>query len=138
MFHYLFDTDNNCQTLVQLFDRIYAALIPGGVLVFDIAEPGQVTAENRAKSFTEGEDWIVLVDKEEDRDQSKLIRHIITLRKVEEYYRRDDEVHYLRLYKAIDVAEKLGQVGFQVQMMRRYGHYELPKAHVSFIARKPM
>ncbi|MEP0909677.1 class I SAM-dependent methyltransferase [Leptolyngbya sp. ST-U4] len=39
-FNYLFDTDNNCHTLTQLFDRIYSALTPGGVFLFDIAEPG--------------------------------------------------------------------------------------------------
>ncbi|HEY9623283.1 MAG TPA: hypothetical protein V6C78_23195, partial [Crinalium sp.] len=83
-------------------------------------------------------DWIVLVEKEEDQDQSTLIRRIITLRKVGEHYRRDDEVHHLRLYEATDVAEKLRQVGFQTQITRSYGQYELPKAHAAFIARKPI
>jgi SAM-dependent methyltransferase len=62
--NYLFDSDNNCQTLIQLFERIYNALAPGGVFIFDIAEPGQVIVGNRMKHFTEGEDWIVLVEKE--------------------------------------------------------------------------
>jgi SAM-dependent methyltransferase len=137
-FNYLFDTDNNYQTLAQLFERIYSALTPGGVFIFDIAEPGQVIQGNTTKGFTEGKDWIVLVEKEEDQDQSTLIRRIITLRKVGEHYRRDDEVHYLRLYEATDVAEKLRQVGFQTQVMRSYGQYELPKAHAAFIARKPI
>ncbi|MEP0878356.1 class I SAM-dependent methyltransferase [Funiculus sociatus GB2-M2] len=43
--NYLFDPDNDRQTLNQVFRRIYSALIPGGVFVFDIAEPGQVGAE---------------------------------------------------------------------------------------------
>uniref|UniRef100_B8HTM1 Uncharacterized protein n=1 Tax=Cyanothece sp. (strain PCC 7425 / ATCC 29141) TaxID=395961 RepID=B8HTM1_CYAP4 len=50
--------------------------------------------------------------------------------------RRDEELHYLRLYKARDVAEKLRQIGFQVQIMGSYGQYELPKAHAAFIALK--
>ena len=135
-FNYLFDEDNNSQTLVQLFERIYTALIPGGVFIFDIAEPGQVLEKNRTRSFSEGDDWIVLVEKEEERKQSTLIRRIITFRKVGKYYRRDDEVHHLRLYEATDVAEKLSQVGFQTQSMRNYGQYELPKAHAAFIASK--
>jgi SAM-dependent methyltransferase len=135
-FNYLFDTDNNCQTLTQLFDRIYSALTPGGVFIFDIAEPGQVMQGNKTQSFTEGKDWIVLVEKEENQEQSILIRRIITLRKVGEHYRRDEEVHHLRLYKAKDVAEKLREIGFQIQIMRSYGQYELPKAHAAFIARK--
>ncbi len=34
-----------------------------------MAEPGQVTEGNRVKSFTEGKDWIVLVEKEEDQEK---------------------------------------------------------------------
>jgi SAM-dependent methyltransferase len=136
--NYLFDSDNNCQTLIQLFERIYHALAPGGVFIFDIAKPGQVIEGNRIKSFTEGEDWIVLVEKEENQEQSILSRRIITLRKVEEYYRRDDEVHYLRLYKPADITTKLSQVGFSVWSMSSYGQYELPKAHIAFVARKSM
>jgi SAM-dependent methyltransferase len=135
-FNYLFDVDNNSQMLVQLFDRIYRALTPGGVFIFDIAEPGQVMPGKTTKGFTEGNDWIVLVEKEEAQAPSILIRRIITLRKVGDNYRRDDEVHHLRLYQATDVAEKLRQVGFQVQIMRSYGQYQLPEAHAAFIARK--
>ncbi|WP_055076744.1 trans-aconitate 2-methyltransferase [Pseudanabaena sp. 'Roaring Creek'] len=136
--NYLFDDDNNYQILFQLFERIYNALAPGGIFVFDIAEPGQVIQGIRVKSFSEGEDWIVLVDKEEDQEKLVLSRRIVTLRKVGEYYRRDDELHYLRLYKAADIAEKLRQVGFTVGSMTSYGDYKLPKAHVAFVARKSM
>lgn len=132
--NYLFDADNNSQELIQLFHRIYDALTPGGVFIFDIAEPGQVI-QGSIKSFTEGKDWIVLVEKQEHH--SALSRRIITFRKLEEYYRRDDEVHNLQLYEAIDIAEKLRRVGFQVEILRSYGKYELPKAHAAFVARKP-
>jgi SAM-dependent methyltransferase len=134
--NYQFDV-NNVQILVQLFQRIYNALAPGGVFIFDIAEPGQVTAENSTRGFTEGQDWIVLVEKEEDHEQAILIRRIITLRKMREGYRRDDEIHHLRLYQATEIAEVLQDVGFQVQVMYGYGEYNLPIAHVAFIADKP-
>src|SRR5262249_34430752 len=64
--NYLFDEKNNRRTLATLFRRIYRALTPGGVFIFDIAEPGQITPEKPAKWFTQGDDWIVLVEKEED------------------------------------------------------------------------
>ncbi len=134
--NYLFDSDNGCQTLGQLFKRIYNALAPSGMFIFDIAEPGQVIEGNRIKSFAEGEDWIVLVEKEEDQEKSILSRRIITLRKVEEYYRRDDEVHYLQLYKATDIIEELRQIGFHVRRMSSYGQYKLPNAHTAFVAWK--
>lgn len=84
--NYLFDRDNNAQALRQLFQRIYHALTAGGVLIFDVAEPGQVIAGSRVKSFNEGEDWIVLVEKEEDPEKLILTRRIVSLRRVGQYY----------------------------------------------------
>jgi hypothetical protein len=49
-----------------------------------------------------------------------------------------EEIHSLQLYKATDVAEALHNIGFQVQILRSYGEYNLPKAHAGFIARKPI
>ncbi|MBD1870235.1 class I SAM-dependent methyltransferase [Cyanobacteria bacterium FACHB-471] len=136
--NYLFDPNNTRTKLIQLFQRVYNALAPAGVFIFDVAEPGQVAQGTITKSFTEGEDWIVLVEKQEE--QTVLTRRIITLRKLkehqEEHYRRDDEVHRLRLYEATEVAEQLRQVGFQVQVMRCYGNYDLPNAHAAFVACK--
>ena len=134
--NYLFDGDDNCQMLIHLFERIYNALAPRGVFIFDIAEPGQVIENDRVKSFTEGKDWIVLVEKEEDQEKLVLRRRIITLRKVEGHYRRDDELHYLQLYKAADITQKLKQVGFTVESIFSYGDYNysqltLPLLHIN-------
>ncbi|MDJ0619066.1 MAG: class I SAM-dependent methyltransferase [Calothrix sp. MO_192.B10] len=134
--NYLFDTDNNTQNLANLFQRIHNALALGGVFIFDIAEPGQVT-NGKTQSFTAGEDWIVVVEKEEDIKQGILTRRIITFRQVGEQYRRDDETHHLRLYPATEMEKQLRQVGFQVETRDNYGNFHLPKAHRAFIARKP-
>ncbi|MEO0824442.1 MAG: class I SAM-dependent methyltransferase [Cyanobacteria bacterium J06635_15] len=137
-FNYQFDSDSNLETLAQLFERVYAALLPGGMLIFDLAEPGQVPGGEPIRHFTEGQGWIILVEKLEDPEQSTLVRQIITFRQVGAHYRRTDEVHHLQLYAAQDIAEDLRQVGFQVQVMHSYGDYELPKAHAAFIAHKPL
>ena len=130
--NYLFHPEND---LVRLFRRVYDALVPGGVFVFDIAEPGQVPRGTKTRGFTEGEDWVVLVEKEEDRDT--LTRRITTFRREGEHYRRSDEVHRQRLYRAPDIARYLRQVGFRVRTVRGYGRYRLRRAHAAFIARKP-
>ncbi|MEH2064141.1 MAG: class I SAM-dependent methyltransferase [Nostoc sp.] len=135
-FNYLFDSDTSGEMLVDLFERIYKALVSGGVLIFDIAEPGQIAQGITTKGFNEGDDWIVLVEKNEEQKQGILTRRIITFRKVGEYYRRDHEVHYQQLYEATDIAQKLRKIGFQVEIVRSYGEYNLPKAHAAFIARK--
>ncbi|MUG97301.1 methyltransferase domain-containing protein [Scytonema sp. UIC 10036] len=134
--NYQFEANSDRKMLVHLFSRIYNALKPGGVFIFDIAEPGQVTQETTTKNFTEGKDWIVLVEKEEDREQRILTRQIITFRKVGEHYRRDDEVHRQQLYETVEVTEKLNRVGFEVQTMPNYGEYNLPLNHTAFIAKK--
>ncbi len=134
--NYLFDSDSDRQTLLQLFHRIYSALTPGGVFIFDIAEPGQVAQGTTTKGFKAGDDWVVLFEKEEDREQGTLTRRIITFRKVGEHYRRDDEVHRQRLYQSADLAKELQLVGFQVEVMYSYGQYDLPPAHAAIVARK--
>lgn len=127
VFNYLFEAGNDIQRLILLFRRI----------IFDIAEPGQIASGTMTREFSEGEDWAVLIEKEEDRERSTLTRRIVTFREVGECYRRADEVPRQRLYKATDVAEKLRLVGFRVRTTRSYGRYDLPKAHAAFVARKP-
>lgn len=137
VFNYLFDPGNDHQALVRLFRRVYDALIPGGVFVFDIAEPGQVSREATNRSFSEGEDWLVLVEKEEDREQGTLTRRITSFRKVGDLYGRADETYRLRLLKATDIAGELRRMGFRVRTRRSYGRYRLPRAHAALVARKP-
>jgi len=134
--NYMFDSSAGATALARLFRRVHGALEPGGVFVFDIAEPGQVQAGSHTRGFTEGEDWTVLVEKEEDTEQSILTRRIVTFRKTTQHYRRFDEVHRQRLYRARDVAGELRQAGFRVRTVRRYGSYPLPKNHAAFIARR--
>ena len=135
---YLFDTGNDNRALRQLFRRIYAALAPGGVFIFDVMEPGELGRATTASSFSEGDDWMTVVEKYEDHRQQTLTRRITTFRKVGDLYRRADEVHRVRLYDAATMAAELRGVGFRVHTTRRYGSYALHKARVAFIAGKPV
>jgi SAM-dependent methyltransferase len=134
---YAFDTNSDA-ALEALFRRIYQALAPGGVFIFDVVVPGHVAPGEIAKSFTEGQDWIVLVEKQEDPIQQLLTRRIITLRQVEGLYRRTDEVHHQRLFNRETLVEALRQIGFQVETRLEYGQFKLPSARVAFIADKPV
>ena len=134
--NYLFDPENGGQELARLFRRVYQALVPGGVFVFDVAGPGQIPRGTKSRGFSEGEDWVVLVEKEEDRERATLTRRITTFRRVGEHYRRDDEVHRQRLYRPSEIAGELRRAGFRVRTMRGYGQYDLPRAHAAFVARK--
>ena len=130
--NYLFDPGTD---LALLLHRVYEALVPGGLFVFDVAEPGQVARGVKTRGFTEREDWVVLVEKEEEG--SLLKRRITTFRRQGAHYRRTDETHRQRLYRAPYVAGELRRVGFLPRTTRHYGRFRLPRAHAAFIARKP-
>lgn len=135
--NYLFDPNADEHSLGLLFERVYAALMPGGLFIFDIAEPGQLAGEGISRHFSEGNNWIVLVEKQEDRQRAILTRRITTLRQIGDLYRRDDEVHRLQLYPAGVLTPKLTQAGFDtVHTQRTYGDQALPPAHAVLIAQK--
>jgi SAM-dependent methyltransferase len=133
--NYLFDESNSMRELRRLFRRVYLALEPGGVFIFDVAEPGR--GKGPRQKHIEGPDWAVLVGVEEDTRGNQLTRSITLFRKIGESYRRDQEVHRLRLYKRSDVAKELRGVGFRVRTLRAYGDQAMIKGCVGFIARKP-
>jgi len=135
--NYLFDPENERRGLEPLFGRVYEALRPGGVFVFDVLGPGQVPPGATSRGWSAGEDWAVLNEKEEDAGRRIMERRIVSFRKVGEHYRRDAELHRVRLYGPEEVEDKLGRAGFEVTTMGAYGGYSLGEKHAAFVARKP-
>ncbi|HSL00556.1 MAG TPA: class I SAM-dependent methyltransferase [Rubrobacteraceae bacterium] len=135
--NYLFDKESGRGGLGPLFRRVYAALRPGGVFVFDLAGPGQIPRSEKVRTYSEGEDWVVLLEKEEDSESGIYTRRITSFRKLGELYRRDEETHRQRLYGSTEVLRELRRAGFRARARRSYGGYRLPRAHAAFIARRP-
>jgi len=134
--NYLFDRRNNITQLRRLFRRIYTALKPGGVFVFDIAEPGR--GKGPRQKHREGKDWAVLVEVDEDPRTNLLTRRITSFRKVGELYRRAEETHRLQLYHRSEVANQLRETGFKVKTISGYGRQPMIEGCVGFVARKPL
>ncbi len=134
-FNYLFDVRVGEKSLAPLFRKIYTALRPGGVFIFDVATPGR-GAGPTTKHFT-GRDWAILVDVNEDKSRRVLTRRITAFRKVGKQYRRSEETHRLRLYRPLDVAAMLRRAGFRAQVVRGYGELRFKPGHRGFVARKP-
>jgi SAM-dependent methyltransferase len=134
--NYLFDEE--ARGLTPLFRRVFEALVPGGVFVFDVLGPGQVPLGTTAKGFRVGDDWAVLSEREEDTERGTMERRIVSFRKVGEHYRRTDEVHRVRLYEPSELVAELGSVGFEVRTLSAYGDYALGEKHTAFEARKPV
>ncbi len=133
--NYQFD-EHGLAELKDLFARIYETLRPGGLFIWDMAEPGYVRGANPQKTYSEGKDWAILLEKKEDKKRNKLTRKMTIFRKVENLYRRSEEVHCVQLYKGSEIAKELRQIGFRVRIIRGYGELRFRKAHVGFIATK--
>jgi SAM-dependent methyltransferase len=133
-FNYLFDTSNSLSRLRRLFRRVYAALKPGGLLIFDIAEPGR--GKGPRQKHMQGQDWAVLVEVAEDTDTNRLTRRITSFRKVGELYTRHEEVHRLQLYRRSEIVRELRDLGFRVRTVRAYGDQPMIAGCVGFVARK--
>src|SRR5262245_19988172 len=133
--NYLFDKSNNLDQLGRLFRRVYSALKPGGVFIFDIAEPGR--GRGPRQKHREGRDWAVLVEVDEDKATRRLTRRITSFRKIGSSYRRSEELHELQLYTRSEVARELRKAGFRVRTLSSYGEQRMIEGCVGFLARKP-
>jgi len=133
--NYQFD-EHGLTEIKELFARIYEVLRPGGLFIFDVAEPGYISGANPQKNYSEGEDWAILLEKEEDRKTNKLTRKMTIFRQVGNLYRRSQETHCVQLYQGAEIANVLREVGFRVRIICGYGELKFRKAHVGFMAIK--
>jgi SAM-dependent methyltransferase len=136
VFSYLFDPGVGVVPLDPLFGRIRAALEPRGLLVFDVAAPGRVRGKSPQRSWREGDGWAVLVEVDEDVIGCRLSRSIITFRGAGDTFRRDHELHVLRLYPRREIEASLRAAGFRVRPLGGYGELRLAPGHIAFCARK--
>jgi SAM-dependent methyltransferase len=134
--NYLFDRSNSRRQLGDFFCKVFAALDPGGLFLFDVAEPGRVGQPGPVMKHAEGRDWAILVGVEEEPRTHVLTRRITTFRKIGRSYRRMQETHRQQLHSRNDIAGLLNRAGFQVRLMSRYGRFKLAEGQVAFTAKK--
>jgi SAM-dependent methyltransferase len=121
--------------LVRNFLRRAGAVLPaGGVLIFDVIEPGEPSFDGR--SWKAGEDWAVLVETREDQGSHVLVREIVTFRRAGELYRRGRETHRVRLFDGDEICAWLRSAGFVVETSAAYGVYALPPRRRAFFCWK--
>ena len=137
IFNYLHDPRNTDRALFKLFRRIHRALEPGGLLVFDGAEPGRGGKTGETRHFTVGDDWACMSAAKEDRTRRTLRRDITTFRREGAAYRRGQETHLLRLFDRPAIVSELRKLGFRVRTFGRYGELRFPTGYVGVMAKKP-
>jgi SAM-dependent methyltransferase len=135
--NYCFEPGNSVRRMDAFFRRVYAALRPGGIFIFDFAEPGQVAPGGVRHGQLLRNDWAILFAIEEDHKRGMLTRRITTFRKSgKSNWRRTDETHMQRLYRAAELTPKLRAAGFRVRVVRSFGSLQLPPAHSAIVAVK--
>lgn len=122
--------------LTRLFKKVHRALEPGGVFVFDVAEPGYLTGRPR-RDWHEGPGWTVCVNVTEDSAAHTVRREIVTYREAGKSWRRTDEVHHLNLFDRKEVAKELAATGFRAEVLPGYGRmFRTRRGHVAIEATK--
>jgi SAM-dependent methyltransferase len=134
--NYTFDRRNSRTQLRELFARVYRALRPGGVFVFDFAEPERA-AKTAGRHWVEGREWTILVEVESDGAHKTLDRRIVAFRKSGTAFRRSEETHVLNLYRAEDLVRDLARLGFRASKLRAYGKLKFPAGIAGILAVKP-
>ena len=136
-FNYLFDPRAGFSSMRAVFCRAYEAIVPGGVLMFDIAEPGRALPRLEHHVW-EGQGWRVVSETIEHPPDRTLERKIVTTRRVHGEDRVTTEMHKLALYDHEEVYEALRSVGFAPLTLANYAEdFRFGNGHGAFMAVKP-
>lgn len=60
--NYACDPANGEAALADFVGRVYEALLPGGILLFDVAGPGRAPSGETQRTHATGHDWAVFVE----------------------------------------------------------------------------
>jgi SAM-dependent methyltransferase len=134
VFNYLFDERMGADALADLFERVFRALVPGGLFMFDLARSGRVP-QGKSRDFKQVDDWVILYEAVEEG--YTLTRRITTFRRQGESFHKAEETHKLRLYSPSTVSSALIAAGFHVEVSDRFGDSPLAPGHAVFTAVKP-
>ncbi len=125
------DADARLRTL---FARAAHALVPGGLLVFDLIVAGEPALTHRG--WAAGRDWAVLYETAEDAAARRLHRRIVTFREVDGRYRRGEETHHVRSFEQRAILAWLHAAGFHATAAASYGAVPLLPRRIAFTARR--
>jgi SAM-dependent methyltransferase len=134
-FNYRFDPRAGFDAMRAVFGRVHDALVPGGIFVFDVAQPNRAMPRME-HTFWEGDGWQVTSEVVENPGDSTLERRI-TIRTGPGLARVEVELHRLRLYEHEAVFSALREAGFDPATLPSYAEdYRFSAGHGGFYAVK--
>jgi SAM-dependent methyltransferase len=123
--------------LKPLFQRVWNALNPGGLFVFDVVESCQ--ASNHPMEYrTERADagWRLATTVSENTETGILTREIAIVRHRQGIEHRVSELHQVQTFDQAELHDSLAQCGFEVQIVRQYGEFQLLPRRLGVVAHK--
>lgn len=135
--NYRMDERVSLSTVEDVFARVFNALTPGGVFLFDLSGPGRGGPGGVKQEFRDEDGYAMHFRAEEDRKRKLLIRDQHLFVREGELYRRVDERHILHLIEPDRAVAMLKRAGFSVRQRVTYpGGPKLVGWRV-FLAAKP-
>jgi SAM-dependent methyltransferase len=123
----------DAENLLRRFFQHLATVLPiGGLLIFDVIEPGEPSLDGR--SWLSGEDWAVLVQTKEDQRKRIVVRDIESFRCIGDLYRRQKQLHTLKLFDGDRLCELLESCRFALRTETCYGSQRLPPRRRAYFA----
>ena len=120
--NYAADERAGWDALGGLVERVRAALVPGGLFLFDLSGPGRAGPESRRTVNREGDGWFISAESTESGDGTRLDRAITLFREASDgRYERIDEHHTLVLFEPERVVRLCAEHGFDVEHRARIG-----------------
>jgi SAM-dependent methyltransferase len=123
------------RVLRPFFRRVYEALPPGGLLVFDFMH----SARRRTYPVRtiDTKDWKMAVRADYNQRTRILKRRIELVRQIGSRVARSRETHTVRIYPAREIVSTLQRIGFRVSTSRAIGRYRLLPGDTAVVARRP-
>jgi SAM-dependent methyltransferase len=134
--NYEFDSPMTYRKLKKLFRKVYNSLLKNGCFIFDFLIRDKSNKSNTNKTFFEGRNWTVLVEKTKDNKTQRLTRRIITFVKDGKRYDKSEEIHRVKLYSPQILLKTLREIGFSTSIFKSYGKFNLRKNHFMISAVK--
>ncbi|MDF2178884.1 class I SAM-dependent methyltransferase [Aliiglaciecola sp. CAU 1673] len=123
--------DFNQQDLLVFFQRVFKALSPQGLFVFDVLGTDHDYA---ASNYYDQDDFTLF---SRVSQQGPLVsREIVAFLKEEKGYSKSIEVHRLRAFDEKMLLQLLQQAGFQVKPLKQYHQQALLPGRIGFECRK--
>lgn len=113
------------QEMERAFRNVFRALAPGGVLIFDIKEPLPGMERKLRSNARWGRDWAIALEVEEDPRANQLVRRMVAFRKSGRSWRRTEETHRQRIYRAKEIMEMLRETGFTCRVFAGFSRFRL-------------